>query len=405
MPLLTDYAEFDGRHYETGSVRNVLAYHRVVAPHTGQPPSEALLLGLSGGLAFGYFLFDYGAPGRLLSLLSRNTFDPMETLLDRLGVPRDVRRTADPARAESILEATLEAGDPAIVWADLGLLPYSGMPRGDGWWAVAPIVVYGLDNGTALVADRSSRPLRVDRSDLAAARSRIAKERHRQMTLAAPDFERLPDAVRDGIRQSVALFFDAPPKGARTNFGLEGLRHWAAMLTNIRNPRGWARFYPPGPHLWTALAGNGFNPGLVGWIGTWGLGDGMERGAYAQFLDEAADILGAPDLRTAADGFRSSRLVWLELMAAATPDDVPALREARELVLRRKVLFVERGDEALQEIRQIDARRGELRDAAAREFPLDEAGVATLREQMSVVVGRIADLEGEAFSILRDVVA
>ena len=114
------------------------------------------------------------------------------------------------------------------------------------------------------------------------------------MTLGAPDFERLPDVVRDGIRQLVALFFDKPPKGARTNFGLEALHHWAAMLTNTRNPRGWARFYPPAADLWSALAGSGVNPGLVGWIGTWGLGDGMERGVYAQFLDEAADILGRP---------------------------------------------------------------------------------------------------------------
>ena len=72
----------------------------------------------------------------------------METLLDRLAVPRDVRKTADPARAELTLHATLEAGDRAIVWADLALLPYSGIPRDDGWWAVTPIVVYGLDNGT-----------------------------------------------------------------------------------------------------------------------------------------------------------------------------------------------------------------------------------------------------------------
>ena len=122
----------------------------------------------------------------------------------------------------------------------------------------------------------------------------------------------------------------------------------------------------PAADLWSALAGNGVNPGLVGWIGTWGLGDGMERGVYAEFLDEAADILGKPDLRAAAEGFRASREVWLELMKAATPDHVPALREARELALRRRELFVERGDDALDEIGRIDARRRELRDAAAR---------------------------------------
>ena len=207
--------------------------------------------------------------------------------------------------------------------------------------------------------------------------------------------------VRDGIRQSVGLFFDKPPKGARTNFGREALRHWAAMLMNTRNPRGWPRFYPPGAGLWSALAGNGFNPGLVGWIGTWGLGDGMERGVYAEFLDEAADILGKPELREAAEGFRASREVWLELMRAATPDDVPALREARELALRRRALFVERGQDALTDIRAIDERRRELGEAAAREFPLDESGVVALREEMSGLVGRIANLEEEAFNTMR----
>ena len=65
MSVLADYTEFEGRHDETGSslVRNVLAYHHVVAPHTGQPPTRHSS-GLSGGIAFGYFLFDYGGPGR-----------------------------------------------------------------------------------------------------------------------------------------------------------------------------------------------------------------------------------------------------------------------------------------------------------------------------------------------------
>jgi len=130
----------------------------------------------------------------------------------------------------------------------------------------------------------------------------------------------------------------------------------------------------------------------------------MERGVYAQFLDEAADILGVADLRAAATRFRASRKVWLELMKVATPDDVPALREARELSLRRRDLFVERGADALDEIRRIDRRRRELGDAVAREFPLDDAGVATMRDEMKVLVERIAHIEGDAFRTLREVV-
>ena len=59
MPTLTDYTQFEGRHWDTGSVHNFYAYRGVTAPHTGKPISEALLLGISGGIVFGYFSFAY----------------------------------------------------------------------------------------------------------------------------------------------------------------------------------------------------------------------------------------------------------------------------------------------------------------------------------------------------------
>jgi hypothetical protein len=42
---------FNGRHSETGSIHNALALQGVTAPHTGEPYSEAFLLGVSGGIA------------------------------------------------------------------------------------------------------------------------------------------------------------------------------------------------------------------------------------------------------------------------------------------------------------------------------------------------------------------
>ena len=35
MPTLTDYDQFAGTHWETGTVRNFLAYRGARAPHTG----------------------------------------------------------------------------------------------------------------------------------------------------------------------------------------------------------------------------------------------------------------------------------------------------------------------------------------------------------------------------------
>ena len=398
MTVISDYETFEGRHPETGSVRNVLGYHGVMAPHTGQPLSEDLLLALSGGLAFGYFVFEYAGFPPLLSLLSRNTFDPLETLLARLRVPRDVRQTTSRDRAEATLLATLESGEPAIVWADTYLLPYTGMEPSDEWWAMQPLVVYGMDDDIAWIADRSKRPLRLARGQLAGARARVAKERFRQMTLGIPELDRLPEAVEAGLRQATALFLDRPPKGAPTNFGLAGLRHWAAMLTNTRHPRGWARVFGSGPALWCALAGAGMSPGLAGWVGAFG--DGMDRGAFARALDEAAELTGKAALRGVADSFRESRLAWLQLLEVAMPDAIPALAEARRLVLRRREAFVERGMDALGELRAIDERRRDLAAEAAAS-PLADGDVAAIRSRMRDLVTEIASLEGDAFLTLR----
>lgn len=84
MTTLPNYKHFDGIHYETGCVHNALAYQGLKMPHTKSAPSEALLLGLSGGITFGYFSFAYKGFDPHVALLTRNTFNPFETMLNRL---------------------------------------------------------------------------------------------------------------------------------------------------------------------------------------------------------------------------------------------------------------------------------------------------------------------------------
>ena len=118
MPVLDNYSEFAGRHYETGTLRDALAWEGVRAPHSGEPLSEALLLGISGGIAFGYFTFQYqGYPPHLV-LLTRNTFDPLPTLCERLAIPQDLRQTASANKGAANLRDALADGRAAIVMAD-----------------------------------------------------------------------------------------------------------------------------------------------------------------------------------------------------------------------------------------------------------------------------------------------
>ncbi|MBI3158392.1 MAG: hypothetical protein HYZ26_02185 [Chloroflexi bacterium] len=405
MPILPNYQHFSGRHPETGSLHNALAYQGVTAPHTGQPYSEALLLGISGGIAFGYFVFQYAGHLPILALLTRNTFDPMQTVLERIGIVQTVLQTASAEKGFKNLLDTLENGRPAIVWADVQSLPYNCPAQEDNYWAMMPLVVYGHDGEQAYLADRSSRPLLVPAETLHAARARIKKDKFRVLSLDPPNPERLQAAVSSGLWQCIRLFTEKPPRGTARNFGVSALKHWASMLTNTRNPQGWTRAFPPGPAMFAALAGNGGPmPGLYGWALGWGDG-GAERARYADFLDEAARILNRPALRQVAVQFRHSHAAWRELAALALPDSAPSLAEARRLHDRRARLFWEQGGEALPDLQELARQQRALAARMEREFPLDETQAADFRAALAIQVLKIYSLEEEAVTALRDAMA
>src|SRR5512145_2463079 len=138
MTVLKNYQQFAGRHWETGPIHNILAYQGVPTPHTGKPISEALLLGISGGIAFGYFTFEYRGYDPHVALLTRNTFDPLGTVFDRLALPHEIFQTSKPETGLKNLINVLENGHPALVWADVFLLPYNLLPYDERNWMIRP---------------------------------------------------------------------------------------------------------------------------------------------------------------------------------------------------------------------------------------------------------------------------
>lgn len=402
MPVLEDYRQFTGRHPETGSVHNILAYQGVIAPHTGRPYSEAFLLGVSGGIACGYFTFDYAGYPPILALLTRNTFDPLQTMLERMGIVQTVLQTSRPAAGEKNLLEALENGRPALVWADRLSLPYNAYPDEIHEWDMQPLVVYGLENGIACLADRSGQPLQVPAESLQVARARVKKDKFRMVTLDPPDERKLPAAVQQGIWQCIRLYTEQPPRGSRNNFGFAALQRWADLLTNRRSPQGWERFFPAGPRLFAALAGTAYLPGAYGWIAHWGTGPAADRGTCAAFLEEAALVLNKPALGEAAEGFRQSARLWSELAESLLPD-VPLLGEARRLKDRRHELFIAQGGAAREEIHAINLRLGALRQEAA-DFPLGGEELVRFRAGLSEQVRRIHDQERSAIQALQEAV-
>ncbi len=401
MPILPNYHHFAGRHYETGTVHNALAYQGFKAPHTRQALSEALLMGISGGAVFGYFTFDYKGYDPHVVLLSRNTFDPLNTLLARLAIPQDLLQTSDAKKGERNLIEVLESGRPAIVWADIFSLPYNRLPSDKNWWGMLPLIVYGYENGHVHIADRSSQPLTVTADELAKARARVKDDKFRVLALGAPDITKLPAAIQKGIWQCISLYTEAPPKGARDNFGFAAYQKWAAMLTNTRNKQSWERLFAPGPHMYAALAGGAGQPGTYGWAMT----TVSDRALYAAFLGEAAQILKKTKLKAAGEQFQASSAAWRELANAVLPDDLPPFKEARELSRRKHESFIQQGSAALGEIEAIEARLKEIKASVNAKFPLTHEQAAALRERLSQHVLKVHDIEKQAIELLQAAMA
>jgi len=397
MPTLSNFTQFEGRYWDTAAVRNALDYQGVKAPHSGAPYSEAMLLGLSGGITFGYFTFHYKGYDPQVNLLTRNTFDPMEMIFNRLKIPRDLRRSASADKGRQHLIEALEAGYAPIASPDMWLLPYNALPYDEGMWGGMPLVIYGYEpeKGEAYISDRSRAPLTVRAEDLDKARAHIKKERHRLLLLGAPADGMLEDAIRGGIEDCVKLMTEKPPNGSAKNFGLRALAHWAEMLE--KTGRGsWAKEYAGGRPLLAALTS------AYTFLGpAFGKTVQAERDVYADFLDEAAGALGVTALSDVAAAYRIAAEAWAGLLNSLLPGDAPMLGEAREAIDNRTELFIESGAARLDEIIAQRDRLEALKAASEGDFPLSEAEIADLRAGIRDQVLRVRDAEEAAVMALK----
>ena len=396
--------QFAGRHWETGSIHNALALQGMNAPHTGKPYSEALLLGISGGIVFGYFTFEYKGYLPHVAMLTRNTFSPFTTILERLGIAQDVQQTNKAEVAEKNLRDTLDSGLYPLVWADQFSLPYNCLPSDEPMWGMMPILAVESDGKSVDVADRSSQPLHLSMADLTKARGRVKDDKYRLVTLDAPQTAKLAGAVHKGICQTIKLFTEEPPRGARDNFGFAAYEKLANLLINTRNKQSWERFFAPGVRMYYALAGSPIQPGAYHWVMTWGSADGAERGLYADFLLEAALILKKPALKESAGKFRESYRLWLDFANALLPDDVPLLGESKKLIQKKHDLFINLGESGLPEIKQINTQLNKLLKQSETDFPLSNAQVSEFRTNLQDILLKISAVEQQAVDLLQNAI-
>jgi hypothetical protein len=389
-----------GRHPDTAALTRLLAALGVTDPATGRPLDEATVLGVSGGIGFAYFVFEYeeGATlylgGRINSYVQKT--DATEAALTRLGVPFQARRTSGPATAERQLRAALDQGRPVLATVDVARLRYRAVP--DWLCGMTPQdVLVELADGQPLLWDLAPAPFPVTWAELAEARAGVRSARHRLVVAEPPERPvDLAGAAAAGIADTWAGMLEPPMR----NFGVPGLVKWAELLTAPRAPKGWPRLLDPPGRQFQLLTW------LYDWVETAGTGGGFFRAMYAEFLKAAAGPLGRPELAGLAADLRELAAAWTALagaVAAAAGGDGPLARAAA-LLERRRRLVEEQGAAAAAEVAAVQAELAALADATADPQPLDPAALAGLLAGLRDRVLALAEAEEAAAAALRGAV-
>lgn len=396
MPILPGYAQFGGHHPETAALANCLAQAGYRAPHTGQPYSEAMVLGVGGGLGAGYILWEFKAHqvAVLVVAFSHNWQYPqkfLETAAGRLNAATTVKESGGRGAAADHLQAALANGQPAIAWVDLANLPYLQLPESLKGHLGHLVAICGQEDGAFWVDDRAARPFRVTGEALAEARGRITSYKNRLLLLAPPaEPPDLTAAVEAGLRDCVANL-----SAKSDSFSLPTLRKWARLMTDTKNPKGWPVVFKTRRGLYTALKSVFENIAL-----TYGRGGGL-RGLYADFLDEAAGLLSRPALTEAAAAYRALTERWAAVAAAALPDSEPALAETKALLRRKHALLMQQGQAGVDRAEPVTAELAALGCAASGNFPLDDTAVASLFAEIGERVRELYEAEVRALEVLR----
>ena len=365
-----------------------------------------MLLGISGGIAFGYFTFHYQGYDPQVNLLTRNTFEPMQRIFERLGIEVKLLRTTSLERMRKNLIDTLEAGLAPIAKPDMYLLDYNCLDYDAASWGTLPLVVFAYEPGGAvLLSDRSTQPLTVAAADFERAMSRIKKDRHGLLLLGKSKPGHLPAAIRAGLRDTVQLMLEKPPKGAARNFGIKALAHWQKMLDGKRKSKGkskggWATEYGFGRACLAAhtSAYRFLTPAF-------GKSWAADRDSYASFLRQAAAVLNEKQLNEVAALYEEAGHAWQRLLDALLPPDAAMLGRARELIDSQTTTFIEQGGADLASLKNYRDELARLMQLAEDDFPLDAAAMAELRENLRENVALVEAAETRAILALQAVCA
>ena len=323
---------------DAAAMARALAGAGLANPVTGLAYSEELLFGLAGGINFSYLVFVYpgwtstNLDGRFNTLyFEKKGF--FETAAAHLGVPLRIRPTAKADSADKHLRQALSAATEVALTVDLVRMPGQETPSPMPYLP-RTVTVASASEDKLVVTGLSSGRVTMGWDDVVEYRWTHNKKYGGLYVFGEPDTAvDLRAAVTSAIGRTAECLLEPSRSSYDGNFGVQGIRKWAELLTDPRDKRGWPKVFATAEAQREAL--DSVVRGLTG--------DGAGRRLYAAFLDEASDLLDEPGLAQLAETYRGLADRWADFVALAGKPDVspaelaarlPELAEAEEAAAR-----------------------------------------------------------------------
>ena len=391
--LVRGYTATPGVHPDTARLASALEQAGVTDPATGAAFSESKLFGLSGGIGFMYFLFEYKGHPPMVTFNCRTWTTPWPVIgkvLEHAGIGHDLHETGGAKGAAKKLDSILESERAVHATVDFASLPWSG---DDPMWRGQmgrQLNIVGRSGDEFVVDVGTLRTLSA--ADLATARSAVKKEKNRLLAFEGGAASTDPvDAVRAAIAHTAHTFRKAPFKNFAGNFGLKGLEKAAALIGGEKGPKAWRKVFDSGPKAFNALYRT-FECSMMELTPPAG-----GRSFYAEFLEDAARLEGLAGLRKAADAARESAAEFEALSETAIVAGGKPLAEAVELTEQIDEL---RRTESSHDVGQRIAQLRAERSALAEGLDLDADARASVFEELGNGFARIQRIETRLVEML-----
>lgn len=252
---------------------------RILLNGLGHSWTEPQLFAAAGGIGAGVFSFLYEKEDFVsLYVAGRHKWydelDYLKSAAVRVGARPVVKEAAAATAGLKQLREALDGGRPVIAWVDAAHLPHRKLPPEASGGAYHLITIYAIDGDVALIGDLAPEPIELSLHDLAQARGRIRKQKHRLLWLEPERKVPQSRAITDGIAACVKELTTCRMKNYRLDaFGLMGDR-----MAGGKSKESWERMFPGGKRLRTALTS------LDRYIEHYGTGGGLFRPIFAEGL-------------------------------------------------------------------------------------------------------------------------